>query len=161
MAGGRGTLGGQEQSIRTLAGARSTETLAATSLVLAGGRHVRLGDVARIVDTAAEQRTFARLDGKPVVGLAITRGKGASDASAAEAVAQKIEALGRAHPDVRFCLIDTSVRNTVGNYESAMHGTARRRRAGRFRRLPVPAGLARHADRGDRPASVGAATFWR
>ncbi len=68
MAGGRGTLGGQEQSIRTLAGARSTATLAETSIVLAGGRHVRLGDLARIVDTSAEPRTFARLDGKPVVG---------------------------------------------------------------------------------------------
>ena len=122
MAGGRGMLGGQEQSIRTLAGARTTGTLAATSIVLAGGRHVRLGDLAKIVDTSAEPRTFARLDGKPVVGLAITRAKGASDASAAQAVARKIDGLHQSHPDVRFSLIDTSVTNTVGNYESAMHG---------------------------------------
>ncbi len=122
MAGGRGTLGGQEQSIRTLAGARSTATLAETSIVLAGGRHVRLGDLARIVDTSAEQRTFARLDGKPIVGLAITRAKGASDAAVAQAVARKVEELGHAHPEARFSLIDSSVENTVGNYDSAMHG---------------------------------------
>ena len=122
MAGGRGTLGGQEQSIRTLAGARSTATLAETSIVIAGGRHVRLGDLARIIDTSAEQRTFARLDGKPIVGLAITRAKGASDAAVAQAVAGKVEALGHAHPEARFSLIDSSVDNTVGNYDSAMHG---------------------------------------
>ncbi len=122
LAGGRGGLGGQEQSIRTLAGAQTTATLADTSITLAGGRHTRLGDVARIVDTAAEPRTFARLDGKPVVGLAITRAKGASDASVADAVARKMEELGRAHQNVRLTRIDSSVTNTVGNYDSAMHG---------------------------------------
>ena len=122
LAGGRGTLGGQEQSIRTLAGAQTTASLAETSIMLVGGRHAKLGDVAKIVDTAAEPRTFARLDGKPVVGLAITRAKGASDASVADAVARKIKDLGLAHPEVQFRKIDSAVTNTVGNYDSAMHG---------------------------------------
>ncbi len=122
MAGGRGALGGAEQSIRTLAGARNTDTLAQTSVVLAGGRTVRLGDLAKIVDTAAEPRTFARLNGKPVIGLAITRATGASDASVADAVAAKVAELGRTRPGVRFTAIDSAVANTIGNYESAMHG---------------------------------------
>ena len=122
LAGGRGELGGQEQSIRTLAGAQSIDTLSQTSIVLPGGRKVRLGELARIVDTAEEPRTFARLDGQPVVGIAITRATGASDASVAEAVAAKVEALQGAHPGVRLAPIDSSVVNTVGNYDSAMHG---------------------------------------
>ncbi len=122
MAGGRGALGGGEQSIRTLAGARTVGTLAETSIALAGGRHVRLGDLARIVDTAAEPRTFARLDGKPVVGLAIRRAKGASDDDVARAVSAKLASLATDNRQVRFTLIDTSVEATVGSYESAMHG---------------------------------------
>ncbi len=122
MAGGRGELGGLEQSIRTLAGAQTTDTLAQTSVVLPGGRTARLGDLARIVDTSAEPRTFARLDGKPVIGLAITRATGASDASVAEAVGKKVADLAREHAGVRFTLIDSAVTNTIGNYESAMHG---------------------------------------
>ena len=122
VAGGRAELGGQEQSIRTLAGARRVETLAATSIVLPGGRKVRLDELARIVDGSEEPRTFARLDGKPVVGLAVSRATGASDASVADAVARKLDDLQARHPGVRLSLIDTSVTNTIGNYDSAMHG---------------------------------------
>ncbi|MFE1599111.1 efflux RND transporter permease subunit [Methylobacterium sp. ID0610] len=122
MAGGRAELGGQEQSIRTLAASANLDTLAATSIVLPGGRKVRLDDLATLSDGAEEPRTFARLNGEPVVAFAISRASGASDASVAEVVARKIDELRTAYPNVRFDLIDTSVTNTIGNYESAMHG---------------------------------------
>ncbi|WP_018262800.1 efflux RND transporter permease subunit [Methylobacterium sp. WSM2598] len=122
MAGGRAELGGQEQSIRTLAASASLDTLAATSIVLPGGRKVRLDDLATLTDGAEEPRVFARLNGEPVVAFAISRASGASDASVAQLVARKIDELRAAHPNVRFDLIDTSVTNTIGNYESAMHG---------------------------------------
>ncbi|MBX9925458.1 MAG: efflux RND transporter permease subunit, partial [Hyphomicrobiaceae bacterium] len=44
LGGGRGEVGGQEQTIRTLAGARDVERLAETKIVIAGGRDVRLKD---------------------------------------------------------------------------------------------------------------------
>ncbi|ACL58916.1 efflux RND transporter permease subunit [Methylobacterium nodulans] len=122
MAGGRAELGGQEQSIRTLAASASLDTLAATSIVLPGGRKVRLDELATLSDGAEEPRTFARLNGEPVVAFAISRASGASDASVAEIVAKKIDELRTAYPNVRFDLIDTSVTNTIGNYHSAMHG---------------------------------------
>ena len=122
MAGGRGELGGQEQSIRTLAGAQRVEALEATAIVLPGGRKVRLGELAHVIDTSEEPRTFARLDGQPVVGLAISRATGASDASVADAVARKVLDLQAKHPGVHFAMIDSAVTNTVANYESAMHG---------------------------------------
>ena len=120
MAGGRGELGGQEQSIRTLAGAASLETLAETSIIVPGGRKVRLDELATLVDGAEEPRTFARFNGEPVVAFAISRSTGASDADVAVGVARRIAELAERHPGVRFDLIDTSVTNTVGNYHSAM-----------------------------------------
>jgi hydrophobe/amphiphile efflux-1 (HAE1) family protein len=121
LAGGRGEVGGQEQSIRTLGGADTLEELASTSITLPGGRRVRLSDLATVSDGAAEPRTFARYNGDPVVAFAVSRAKGASDATVGEAVEAKIGELGKAHPDVRFDVIDNTVTYTVGNFESAMH----------------------------------------
>ncbi|GAB6845416.1 hydrophobe/amphiphile efflux-1 (HAE1) family protein [Methylorubrum rhodinum] len=122
MAGGRGELAGSEQSIRTLGGSASLETLGATSIVVPGGRKVRLDELATLMDSAEEPRTFARFNGEPVVGFAISRAMGASDAEVSVAVAKRVEDLHAANPGVRFDLIDTSVINTVGNYHSAMIG---------------------------------------
>lgn len=121
LAGGRGEVGGQEQSIRTLGAAQTLEDLASTSITLPGNRNVRLDELATVTDTAAEPRTFARFNGQPVVAFAITRATGASDATVGQAVAARIDELRQAHPDVRFDLIDDTVTYTVGNYESAMH----------------------------------------
>ena len=89
LAGGRGEVGGQEQSIRTLGSAQTLETLAATNIILPGGRRVRLDELATVTDAAAEPRTFARFNGEPVVAFAISRAKGASDATVGEAVARE------------------------------------------------------------------------
>ncbi|WP_336485659.1 efflux RND transporter permease subunit [Methylobacterium nigriterrae] len=122
MAGGRGEVGGQEQSIRTLAASASLDTLAATSIIVPGNRKVRLDELATLVDGAEEPRTFARFNGEPVVAFAISRAAGASDAEVAAGVARKIDDLRAANSGVHFDLIDTSVVNTVGNYHSAMMG---------------------------------------
>ena len=58
LGGGRGELSGQEQAIRTLAGARKLEDLAALPIALPGGRRVRLDELATVTDGAAEPRTF-------------------------------------------------------------------------------------------------------
>src|SRR5262249_1090383 len=71
-------------------------------------------------DSVAEQRTFATLDGRPVVGFAISRAKGASDTVVAEDVAKKVEELRLAHPEVEIKLIDTMVAYTLGAYHSTM-----------------------------------------
>ena len=48
LGGGRGEVGGQEQAIRTLAGARNVEELADTKILLPGGRQVRLSDLGQV-----------------------------------------------------------------------------------------------------------------
>ena len=120
IGGGRGEVAGQEQSIRTLAGARTVEEIGDTAIALSGNRRIRLSDIATVSDGAAEQRRFARLDGRPVVAFAIVRAKGASDATVMDLVSRKVEDIRANHPGVRVDLIDNAVSYTVGNYHSAM-----------------------------------------
>ncbi len=120
LAGGRVELGGQEQSIRTLAAAKTLADLAETKIVISGGRKLRLDDVADIQDTIVEPRIFARLDGRPVVAFSISRARGASDARVAEAVDAELARLRESQPGVRFALIDGTVAYTIGNYHAAM-----------------------------------------
>lgn len=120
VAGGRAEIGGRDQAIRTLAGAKTLANLAATKIGLPSGGDVRLDVLGLVTDTVAEPRTFARFDGKPVVGFSIFRAKGSSDVTVAEAVAEKIKAIEEAHPEVALRLIDTSVPQTLGNYHSAL-----------------------------------------
>lgn len=121
LAGGRGEIGTQEQSVRTLGGATTVEELAQTRIALPGGRHVRLADLGTVTDGAAEPRIFARLDGKPVVAFGIYRAKGFSDVVVADRVAEDLKKLEAAHPEVRITLIDSTVKYTQADYESAMH----------------------------------------
>ncbi|WP_245414910.1 efflux RND transporter permease subunit [Aureimonas flava] len=124
LSGGRGEFGGQEQAIRTLSSAATVSGLASTRIALGGGREVRLDELGTVLDRWEEPRSFARLDGEPVVAFAIYRAKGASDTTVAEAVAGRVAELGAQHPDVRFSRIDDSVTYTYGNFESAMETLA-------------------------------------
>jgi hydrophobe/amphiphile efflux-1 (HAE1) family protein len=120
LAGGRGEIGGREQAIRTLAGKQTVEDLAATMITLPRGRKVRLDQLGTVADAIAEPRTFAVLNGSPVVAFAISRAKGASDTVVAADVARKIEELQKANPDVELRLIDSMVTYTLGAYHSTM-----------------------------------------
>ncbi len=121
LAGGRAEIGGRDQAIRTLAAARTINELAATMISMATGGEVRLDDLGIVTDTIAERRTFARVNGEPVVALGIKRSKGASDVVVADAVQKRVDELKLAHPEVDLRLIDTSVDFTQGNYEVAIH----------------------------------------
>lgn len=119
-ASGRSEIAGKEQAIRTLASATSLETLADTMIALPGSRKVRLGALGRLTDGAAEPRSFARLDGQPVVAFQVYRSKGASDKDVSDRVGAALDDILRENPGYRITLIDTSVVYTVGNFRSAM-----------------------------------------
>ena len=120
LGSGRGEVGGQEQAIRVLAGARDVKTLADTKIKLSGGRQVRLSDLGTVVDDASEQRSFGRLNGQPVVAFAIFRAKGSSEMSVQAVVDQKLAELRKTYPDVQMTKIDDAVSYTAGNYHAAM-----------------------------------------
>ncbi|WP_062012888.1 efflux RND transporter permease subunit [Aureimonas sp. AU4] len=123
-SGGRGEFGGQEQAIRTLSSAGTVRALAETRIALPGGRQVRLDELGTVEDTVEEPRSFARLDGQPVVAVSVYRAKGFSDTSVADLVSARVDELVKARPDVRLSRIDDSVTYTYGNYESAMETLA-------------------------------------
>ncbi len=120
LGGGRGELAGQEQAIRTLAGARKLEDLAALPIALPGGRRIRLDELATVTDGAAEPRTFTRLFDEPIVAFGVTRAKGASDVTVDALIEKRLETIAAAHPEVKFTKVDTQVDSEVGNYHSTM-----------------------------------------
>ncbi|MEH6654729.1 efflux RND transporter permease subunit [Loktanella salsilacus] len=120
LGGGRGDIGGQEFSIRALGGADTIEQLAATPLSLADGRTIRLSDVGEVIDGPSEARSFATLDGQPVVAFGVFRATGASDLSVAERVIERLDEVRAAYPGVEITLIDDATEYTAGNYHSAM-----------------------------------------
>jgi multidrug efflux pump subunit AcrB len=120
LGGGRGEVSGQEQAIRTLAGARSVADLAALPIALPGGRRVRLDELGTVIDGAAEPRTFTRLFDHPIVAFGVTRAKGASDVTVDKGIAERLEKIQAKHPEVTFTKVDTQVDNELGNYRSTM-----------------------------------------
>ncbi len=120
LGGGRGELAGQEQAIRTLAGANRLAELKALPIALSGGRRVRLDELATVTDDAAEPRTFTRLFDRPIVAFAVTRAKGASDVTVDRDIAAKLQEIAKRHPEVTFTKVDTQVDNELGSYHSTM-----------------------------------------
>jgi multidrug efflux pump subunit AcrB len=124
LTGGRGGVGSQEQTIRMLAGAATLEQLANSTIVLPGGRKATLKEIATVTDGAAEARSFARLNGKPVVAFGIYRAKGFSDVAVADAVAKKLQAITNEHPELSLSEIDSTVRYTKTDYRATMQTLA-------------------------------------
>ena len=121
LGGGRSEFGGQEQAIRTLAGARTVESLRDTRIVLPGGREVRLSDLGEVTDAFEEPRSFAKLNGnQQVVSFSVFRSKGASNVEVARVVEAELAKLSQSYPDVSYTLIDDTVSYIEGNYEAAM-----------------------------------------
>ncbi|SEN32043.1 hydrophobe/amphiphile efflux-1 (HAE1) family protein [Paracoccus alcaliphilus] len=120
MGGGRGDLAGTEYSIRTLGSAVSVEQLAATPVSIADGRVIRLDQLGQVIDGASEERSFALLDGQPVVAFGVYRATGASDLSAGDGVKERLEELRQRYPDVSISLIDDATTYTEASYHSAM-----------------------------------------
>lgn len=121
LGSGRGQVGGNEQAIRTLGDARKVSDLANTTIALSNGRFVKLSDLATITDTYEEPKSFARFNGEPSVTFAVFRSKGSSEVTVSRTVAEQLDTIRKAHPDVSIKMVDDSVYFTYGNYESAIH----------------------------------------
>ena len=98
--GGRGDVGGAEQSVRTIATVQSAAELARLDIPLLDGRRIRLDQVATVTDTVSEPRALATQNGKPVVGFEIFRTRGASEVRVAEGARAAIAELQAAHANV-------------------------------------------------------------
>jgi len=120
-AGGRAEIAGSEQSIRVLGNARDASDLGQTQINVGNGRTVRLADIAQVRDLYAEQRSRATVDGRQAITFDFQRAKGASDVTVYHAAVDKLRALEKRNPSVKFVQRYTSTDYTESQYESAIH----------------------------------------
>ena len=120
-SGGEARVGGQRQSAHTIATVGTPAEVAAISVSLADGRYVRLDQIARISDAAAERSTLAFRDDKPVIGFQITRSKGFSDVQVASDVRDAVQRFAALHPDVHITEASNGITPIQDNYEGSMH----------------------------------------
>src|SRR5450631_2292883 len=120
-AGGRAQVGGGEQAIRVLGGAKTAQGLAQTQIIASGGRSFRLGEVADVRDGIAEVRTLARLNGRPATSFGVFKAKGASDVSVSRAVQTELDKIQSENPAVQVKLTSTTVDHTLRTYHSSLN----------------------------------------
>lgn len=120
VPGGRGDVGGAEQSVRTIATVDGADSLARLDIPLADGRHIRLDQVARIHDGTAERRAVALLNGKPVVAFEVSRTKGASEITVSANVHKAVAELQASHPDLQFVEAYNNVPPVQENFDGSM-----------------------------------------
>jgi multidrug efflux pump subunit AcrB len=118
--GGRGDVSGAEQSVRTIATVKSAAELALLDLPLSNGRHIRLDQVATVLDTTAEPRSIATQDGQKVVGFEIFRTKGASELDVAKGVRIAVAELQASNPGIVLKQVIDNARPVEENFSGSM-----------------------------------------
>ncbi|MCX9147944.1 efflux RND transporter permease subunit [Erythrobacter sp. WG] len=119
--GGTARVGAREQTIRVLGEAETIDALRALTIPTGQGRQVRLADVASIGPGAAEERAFARLDGRPVVGFQVNKTNQASDIAVEDAVIAALEQLEAERKDVTVTKLVSTVDETRASYSATVH----------------------------------------
>jgi multidrug efflux pump subunit AcrB len=118
--GGRVQVGGGEQAIRVLGGAKTAAQLADTQITLPGGRVARLADIAEVRDSVAEVRALSRLNGRPATTFGVFRSKGSSDVTVLKDVRAEIDKISKEFPQAKLDQVFTTVDNTMLQYDSAL-----------------------------------------
>lgn len=119
-SGGRGQLGGEEQSVRTIATVRQASELAALRITLPSGRSFRLDQVATVVDGPADATQAALLDGRHVVGFNVYRARGFDEVRMAEGVRKALGDLKNDEPTLGLTEISGSIEQTLEQYHGSM-----------------------------------------
>ena len=119
-AGGRAQVGGGEQAIRVLGGAKTADALADTQIIANGGRSFRLREIADVHDGVAEIRSIARLNGRPATAFGIFKAKGSSDVSVFRAARAELDNILTETPAVKMTLTFSTVDHTLRTYDSSL-----------------------------------------
>jgi hydrophobe/amphiphile efflux-1 (HAE1) family protein len=122
-AGGRAQVGGSEQSIRVLGGARTAQQLADRRIPFGlpgDGRTVRLGDIADVRDGIAEVRTVSRLDGRPATTFGVAKAKGASDVDTLKRIEAELDKISKENSSIHLRQVFTTVDFTKQQYHASI-----------------------------------------
>ncbi|PSJ63101.1 efflux RND transporter permease subunit [Pseudaminobacter soli (ex Li et al. 2025)] len=118
--GGRTTIGGREQSVRTLGAVTTVEALADTRIPLSNGSDVKLSDLGTVVDSWEKPRQTAFLDGREVVSFSVFRSVGSSEVKVVEKVRDKVAEIDAANTDARFTEVTSSSGFVEESYDAAI-----------------------------------------
>jgi len=120
-AGGRSTLAGGEQAIRTVSTVEDVAALRSLPILLNDGRRVRLDEIANIEDRFAEPRQIALLDGQPVVAFQVARAQRTNAVQVAEDIRHEIAEIGKRHPTLHVREVTNTVDAIEASFDSSMH----------------------------------------
>jgi hydrophobe/amphiphile efflux-1 (HAE1) family protein len=118
--GGRAQLGGGEQAIRVLGGAKTAAALGESQIFVRAGKWVRLRDLADVRDGIEEVRTIARLNGRPATTFGVSKAIGASDVAVAKAVDEELKKIMAENPGVSGL---TTIFSTEPHTERTYHSS--------------------------------------
>ncbi|OYX26991.1 MAG: hypothetical protein B7Z03_14210, partial [Hydrogenophilales bacterium 32-62-9] len=94
--------------------------LGETQISLRGGRRIRLSDIAEVKDSFAEQRNYAKMDGRQVVSISMEKSKGSSDVTVYDESMKVLAQIEKENPKIKFTQLFTSVDYTKQQYHSAV-----------------------------------------
>jgi multidrug efflux pump subunit AcrB len=118
--GGRAQVGGSEQSIRVLGGARSSLQLGDVQLNMPDGRIARLREIADVYDGNQEVRSVCRLNGRPATTFAIFKGKGFSDVDTMKRIEGELAKITADAPSVTLKQVFSTVDDTKRSYDDSI-----------------------------------------
>ena len=98
VPGGRLDSSGKETVVRTDARARTAEEIGALALVTRDGTAIAVRDVATVEDGFVEQRSIARVDGKPAIAVVLRKQADANTVLVADAVRAGLPGLRQRAP---------------------------------------------------------------
>jgi hydrophobic/amphiphilic exporter-1 (mainly G- bacteria), HAE1 family len=120
VPGGKATVGGMEQSIRTLGSAQSVDTLRDMQITLKDGRAVRLSDLGSVEDGAGESKQDAYVNGERVVAFQVLRAVGSSSVDVARKVQGAMAKISAENPAVEVTLFSSTVDFTLESYHASI-----------------------------------------
>ena len=121
LPGGRGQIGQQEQTIRTLGSAETIQQLANSRISLPNGGWATLSQIGTISDASAEPTQAALLDGRPVVAFSVVRSVGSNLVQVADDVDAQLAKLRKTlPPDVQISLVRTNQKYVNDSYRATI-----------------------------------------
>lgn len=121
VPGGRTNIGGREQTLRVLGAAVNVDQIRNTLIPAGAGGFVRLSDIADVGDGSAEVRSFAELDGRPVVGFEVSKTKAASEVSTEDGIDATVRKLETENKGLTIHKIVSEVDHTRSNFSATLH----------------------------------------
>lgn len=90
LPGGRLDFGGQENLLRTLGEFEAIDEIEETILTIEGGVPIKVSDVAQVLDTFKEERSYVRVDGQEAIGIAVLKQSGMNTVAVSKGIYRKL-----------------------------------------------------------------------